>query len=109
MKMIIGMIQPFKLQDVTLALASLSGFPGMTVSEARGFGREHLEVRGDRLEELTDFTQCVRIEIIVEDELLDSVVDTLLRAAHTGRRGDGKVAVYELEGYFDVRLHPGDN
>jgi nitrogen regulatory protein P-II 1 len=105
MKMVVGMIQPFKLQDVTLALASVPGFPGMTVSDARGFGREHLEVSTDRLENLTDFMPCVRVEIVVEDDVLDSVVETLLTAAHTGRRGDGKVVVYTVEQVYAVQSH----
>jgi nitrogen regulatory protein P-II 1 len=97
MKLVTAVIQPFKLQDVTLALGALPDFPGMTVSEARGFGRQHLEIQGDRLEELTDFKPCVRVEIVVEDGLQDSVVTTLLRAAHTGRRGDGVLVVQALE------------
>jgi nitrogen regulatory protein P-II 1 len=103
MKMIVAMIQPFKLQDVTLALKSVPGFSGMTVSDARGFGLEHLETSGDRLENLTDFKPCVRLEIEVEDEVLEAVVDTLLSAAHTGRRGDGKVTVHSVERAYDVR------
>jgi nitrogen regulatory protein P-II 1 len=103
MKIVIAMIQPFKLQDVTLALESIPGFPGMTVSDARGFGREHLEGSHGRLENLTDFTPCVRVEIIVEDGSLDSVVETLVTAAHTGRRGDGKVVVCPVERSYDVQ------
>jgi nitrogen regulatory protein P-II 1 len=108
MKMIVAMIQPFKLQDVTLALESVPGFPGMTVSDARGFGREHLEESGDRLEKLTDFSPCVRVEIIVEDDALDQVVETLVSSAHTGRRGDGKIIVHSVERLYDVQRHkPG--
>jgi nitrogen regulatory protein P-II 1 len=107
MKMIVAMIQPFKLQDVTLALAAVPGFPGMTVSDARGFGREHLDSAADRLESLTDFKQCARIEIVVEDDAADAVFEALVASANTGRRGDGKVVVYPLERSYDVQ-HYGE-
>lgn len=102
-KMIVAMIQPFKLQDVTLALESVPGFPGMTVSDARGFGRTHIEGPPDRLEDLTDFRPCVRVEIVVDDGMLDSVVEALLRGAHTGARGDGTVLVHAVEQSHDIQ------
>ncbi len=104
MKMVTAFIQPFKLEDVTRALSAIPEFPGMTVSEMRGFGREHLEQIHDRLEALTDFRSGVRVEILVEDEtLLESVVKALRTAAHTGRRGDGKVMVSPLEQAQSIR------
>lgn len=106
MNMVTAVIQPFKLQDVILALEAVPGFPGMTVWDARGFGREHLEGPHDRLEDLTDFKPCVRVEIVVGDDLLDRVVDTLRRAAHTGRRGDGVVIVRPVEESYRIRDLP---
>jgi nitrogen regulatory protein PII len=108
MKIVTAMIQPFKLQDVTLALEAVPGFPGMTVSDARGFGREHLQGPHDRLEDLTDFMPCARVEIVVGDDLVDTVVRTLLGAAHTGRRGDGTVIVHAAERAYAIRDFEAD-
>ena len=106
MKMVTAVIQPFKLQDVTLEMAAVPGFRGMTVSDARGFGREHPDELPDRLEDLTDFKPCVRVEIVVGDKLLKTVVKRLLRAAHTGRKGDGIVVVQDLEEFYSIRKPP---
>ena len=103
MKMIVAMVQPFKIQDVTLALKAIPGFPGMTVLDARGFGRAHLEGLPDRQEDLTDFKACVQVEILVQDDMLDPVLDALLRGAHTGARGDGRVVVYPIERSYDIQ------
>lgn len=107
MKLITAVIQPFKLDDVVLALEAVPGFPGMTVSDARGFGREHVEGVHDRREELTDFASCVRVEIAAEDHQVTQVVTQLLAAAHTGRRGDGRVWVHALEEMHSVRTMNG--
>ncbi len=109
MKMIVAMIKPFKLQDVVLALESVPGFPGMTVSESRGFGRTHLDGPPDRLKDLTDFNPCARVEIIVDDGLSDIVVDALLRGAHTGTDGDGILVVHALDESYSVRYGGGES
>ncbi len=103
MRMVTAIIQPFKLDDVVLALEEIPGFPGMTVTDARGFGRDHLEGPHDRAEDLSDFRRRVRVEIVVDDEMTARVVETLRCAAHTGRRGDGEVIVWSVDRTYDIR------
>ncbi len=91
MKLVTAIIKPFKLDDVKSALESY-GIQGMTVSEASGYGRQrgHTEVyRG--AEYTVDLVPKVRLEVLVEDDDADSVVDVIVKAAQTGRIGDGKV------------------
>lgn len=91
MKLVTAIIKPFKLDDVKSALEAY-GIQGMTVSEASGYGRQrgHTEVyRG--AEYTVDLVPKVRLEVLVEDDDADSVVDVVVKAAQTGRIGDGKV------------------
>ncbi|MFN8158295.1 MAG: P-II family nitrogen regulator [Candidatus Nanopelagicales bacterium] len=91
MKLVTAIIKPFKLDDVKSALESY-GIQGMTVSEASGYGRQrgHTEVyRG--AEYTVDLVPKVRLEVLVDDSDADSVVDVIVKAAQTGRIGDGKV------------------
>jgi nitrogen regulatory protein P-II 1 len=91
MKLITAIIKPFKLDDVKAALEAF-GIQGMTVSEASGYGRQrgHTEVyRG--AEYTVDLVPKVRLEVLVEDDDADSVIDVVVKAAQTGRIGDGKV------------------
>ena len=91
MKLITAIIKPFKLDDVKSALEAF-GIQGMTVSEASGYGRQrgHTEVyRG--AEYTVDLVPKVRLEVLVEDDDADSVIDVVVKAAQTGRIGDGKV------------------
>ncbi len=91
MKLVTAIIKPFKLDDVKSALEAY-GIQGMTVSEASGYGRQrgHTEVyRG--AEYTVDLVPKVRLEVLVEDDDADSVVEVLVKAAQTGRIGDGKV------------------
>ena len=91
MKLITAIIKPFKLDDVKSALEAY-GIQGMTVSEASGYGRQrgHTEVyRG--AEYTVDLVPKVRLEVLVEDDDADSVIDVVVKAAQTGRIGDGKV------------------
>lgn len=93
MNMILAFLPPHRLDRVVLRLHKLPGFPGITVSEARGHGHEKLQDRQDSKEELTDFTPTLRLEVVVGDELVEAVLMTIYDAAHTGARGDGKVYV----------------
>ncbi|AVJ56803.1 transcriptional regulator [Idiomarina sp. OT37-5b] len=96
MKMVIALIKPFKLDDVRRALADI-GCAGMTVSEARGFGRQkgHTELyRG--AEYTVDFLPKIRVELAVADDMLERVIETITEHAHTGNIGDGKVFVWNL-------------
>lgn len=96
MKKIEAIIKPFKLDDVTDALQEV-GITGLTITEAKGFGRQkgHTELyRG--AEYVVDFIPKIKIEVVVEDSLLDRTVEAILNAAHTGRIGDGKIFISEV-------------
>ena len=103
MKLIIAIIKPFKLEEVKDALAEI-GVEGMTVTEVKGFGRQkgHTEIyRGS--EYTVDFLPKVKIEIVVTDEIKDKVVDTIVKAAKTGKIGDGKVFVAPIDDVVRIR------
>ena len=98
MKEVKAIIQQFKLSSVTRALQEIPGFPGMTVSDCRGFGKEKGKEGPHRVvEDLIDYIPKVRIEIMINDGMVDLVVETIAKAAHTGNPGDGKVFVYDIE------------
>jgi len=103
MKLIIAVIKPFKLEEVKEALAAI-GIEGMTVTEVKGFGRQkgHTEIyRGS--EYTVDFLPKVKIEIVVSDELKAKTVDAIVKAAKTGKIGDGKVFVVPIEDAVRIR------
>ena len=103
MKKIEAIIKPFKLDEVKEALNAV-GIHGLTVTEARGYGRQkgHTELyRG--AEYFIDFLPKVKIEVVIEDSLLGQVIDALLRAAHSGKIGDGKIFVSTIEEVFRIR------
>ncbi len=103
MKKIEAIIKPFKLEDVKEALAEV-GVEGMTVVEVKGFGRQkgHTEIyRGS--EYTVDFLPKVKIEVVVDDSRGDDVVSAIQKAANTGKIGDGKIFVFELEQVVRIR------
>ena len=103
MKKIEAIIKPFKLDEVKEALQEI-GLQGMTVVEAKGFGRQkgHTELyRG--AEYVVDFLPKVKVEIAVTDAQVDMVVDAIVKAAGTGKIGDGKVFVYSLDRVVRIR------
>ena len=103
MKKIEAIIKPFKLDDVREALSDI-GITGMTVTEVRGFGRQkgHTELyRG--AEYMGDFLPKVKMEIVVPDELLEQCLDAIIDTAQTGKIGDGKIFVYEVERVIRIR------
>ncbi|OHE89092.1 MAG: transcriptional regulator [Verrucomicrobia bacterium RIFCSPLOWO2_12_FULL_64_8] len=103
MKLITAIIKPFKLEEVKDALSGI-GIEGMTVTEVKGFGRQkgHTEIyRGS--EYTVDFLPKVRIEIAVGDELAAKTVETIVKAAKTGKIGDGKVFVLPLDEVVRIR------
>ena len=109
MKLITAIIKPFKLDDVREALAD-NGVQGITVTEVKGFGRQkgHTELyRG--AEYIVDFLPKVKLEIVVQDEDLDKAVDSILAAAKTGRIGDGKIFISDLEKVIRIRTGETDN
>ena len=103
MKLIIAIIKPFKLDEVKEALTAI-GIEGMTVTEVKGFGRQkgHKEIyRGS--EYTVDFLPKMRIEIAVTDDIVVRTVETIVKAAKTGKIGDGKVFILPLEEVVRIR------
>ena len=103
MKLITAIIKPFKLDEVREALSGI-GIQGMTVTEVKGYGRQkgHTEIyRG--AEYVVDFIPKVKMDVIVQDEQVDQVIDTILQVARTGKIGDGKIFVLPVERVIRVR------
>jgi len=103
MKKIEAIIKPFKLDEVKDALNEI-GLKGITVVEAKGFGRQkgHTELyRG--AEYVVDFLPKVKLEVVIEDTLLERAIEAIQRAAHTGRIGDGKIFVSSIEEVIRIR------
>ena len=103
MKLIIAIIKPFKLEEVKETLSEI-GIEGMTVTEVKGFGRQkgHTEIyRGS--EYTVDFLPKVKIEIVVPDEIVSKTADVIVKAAKTGKIGDGKVFVVPIEEAIRIR------
>jgi nitrogen regulatory protein PII len=103
MKLIIAIIKPFKLEEVKDSLTA-AGIEGMTVTEVKGFGRQkgHTEIyRGS--EYTVDFLPKVKVEIAVADDLVSKAVEVIAKAAKTGKIGDGKIFVLQLEEAIRIR------
>lgn len=103
MKLVTAIIKPFKLDDVREALSGI-GVQGITVTEVKGFGRQkgHTELyRG--AEYVVDFLPKVKLEIAVDDSLVEKVVEAICAAANTGKIGDGKIFIYDLERAIRIR------
>lgn len=103
MKLVTAVVKPFKVDDVKEALKT-AGVQGMTVSEARGFGRQggHTETyRGSEYQ--IDFVPKVKLELVVDDAMVDRVVETISAAASTGKIGDGKIWVTNVEQIIRIR------
>lgn len=103
MKLITAIIKPFKLDDVRKALVDL-GIEGMTVTEVKGFGRQkgHTEVyRGAEYE--VNFIPKIQIDIVIKDEILDSVTSAIVEGAKTDKVGDGKIFVFDVASAIRIR------
>ena len=103
MKQVVAIIKPFKLDDVREALADV-GVQGLTVTEVKGFGRQkgHSELyRG--AEYMVDFLPKVKIEAVMSEDLVDQAVDAILKSARTGKIGDGKIFVSDVEQVIRIR------
>ncbi len=103
MKKIEAIIKPFKLDDVREALSDI-GVNGLTVTEVKGFGRQkgHTELyRG--AEYVVDFLPKIKLELVVADAIVDTAVDAIIKAAHTGKIGDGKIFVTTVEQVIRIR------
>ena len=107
MKIITAIVKPFKLDDVRQALGEI-GVQGLTVSEVKGFGRQkgHTELyRG--AEYVVDFLPKVKLEVAIDDDLVDQVIDAITSSANTGKIGDGKIFITTLEQV--VRIRTGES
>ena len=103
MKMIVAVIKPFKLDEVREALSAI-GVQGITVTEVKGFGRQkgHTELyRG--AEYVVDFLPKVKVEAAIQDAILDQVIEAIEKSAGTGKIGDGKIFVFDLEQVIRIR------
>ena len=103
MKLVSAIIKPFKLDEVREALAAV-GVQGITVTEVKGYGRQkgHTELyRG--AEYVVDFLPKVKVEVAIRDDMLDQVIETIEKSASTGKIGDGKIFVFDLEQVIRIR------
>ena len=109
MKMIMAIIKPFKLDDVRDELTK-QGIEGLTVTDVKGFGRQKGKTEEYRGKEYTvSFLPKVKIEIVVEDEKLEDILDVVQKAASSGRIGDGKIFVYNIERAIRIRTGEKDD
>ena len=109
MKKIDAIIRPFKLEDVKVALVN-AGIVGMTVSEVRGFGRQKGQVERYRGSEFTvEFLQKLKLEIVVDDARVETVVQAIQDAARTGEIGDGKIFISSVDAVIRIRTGDRDN
>lgn len=109
MKQITAMIKPFKLDDVREALSDI-GIQGMTVTEVKGFGRQKGHTESYRgAEYAIDFLPKIKLEIVVSDESVDEVVQTILHTANSGKVGDGKIFISSIEKVIRIRTGETDD
>jgi nitrogen regulatory protein P-II 1 len=109
MKEIKAFIQPFMLSKVVRTLQQIPEFPGMSISEVKGFGRGKAKGEPRRIiEDLVEYTPKVRIEIIAQDHMVDEIVTVIQKNAHTGNKGDGKVFVSNVENALRIRTGEKD-
>lgn len=109
MKLVTAIIKPFKLDDVREAISEI-GIEGLTVTEVKGFGRQkgHTELyRGAEYQ--VDFLPKVKLEIAIQDDQVERLIESIVGAAKTGKIGDGKVFVYDLEHAVRIRTGEADN
>ncbi|MCL2923844.1 MAG: P-II family nitrogen regulator [Trichodesmium sp. MAG_R04] len=107
MKKVEAIIRPFKLDEVKIALVN-AGIVGMTVSEVRGFGRQKGQTERYRGSEYTvEFLQKLKVEVVVEDDQVDTVVEKIIAASRTGEIGDGKIFISPVDSI--TRIRTGEN
>ena len=108
MKKITAIIRPYTLEDVKVALVN-AGIVGITVTDSRGFGQQKGQTKQYRGSEYTvEFLQKLKVEVVVEDNLLDTALSKITEAARTGEIGDGKIFVSSIEKVIRIRTGEGD-
>ncbi|MAT59408.1 MAG: GlnB [Ignavibacteriae bacterium] len=106
MKEIKAIIRPFKLDAVITALHNIEGLPGITISWIKGFGKSKAKDSEDSIRDgLHDYVEKVKLELVVHNDIVDEVVDTIQRIAHTGNPGDGKIFVVEVSNTIKIRTN----
>ncbi|MFA5804542.1 MAG: P-II family nitrogen regulator [Melioribacteraceae bacterium] len=106
MKEIKAIIRQFKLDDVITALHKIEGLPGLTISEIKGFGKSKGKNTVETVSEnLHQFVPKIKIEIVVHNNLVDEIVNTIQKTAHTGNPGDGKIIVLNVEEVVKIRTN----
>ena len=106
MKEIKAIIRPFKLLEVTEELQKIEGLPGVTVSEIKGFGKGRANGAKDKVVyEMVEFIPRVKLEVVVDDEMVDEVVNVIQKYSHTGNTGDGKIFVVNVEEIVKIRTN----
>lgn len=106
MKEIKAIIQPFILTRVVTALHKIEGLPGITISEIKGLGKSRGKKENDNIEEgVYEFVPKNKIEIVVQDDIAETVVNTIQENAHTGNPGDGKIFVVDVEDMVKIRTN----
>lgn len=106
MKEIKAIIREFKLDDVITELHKIEELPGITISEIKGFGKSKGKIKGETVDEkLHHLNPKVKIEIVVHNDLVDEIVNTIQKTAHTGNPGDGKIYVIEVSNIVKIRTN----
>lgn len=106
MKEIKAIIRPAKLRDVAEELHAIDGLPGVTVSEIKGFGKGKARNAKDKiLYEMVEFIPRVKLEVVVDDGMVDQVVNVIQKHAHTGNSGDGKIFVSTIDEIVKIRTN----
>ena len=109
MKLVTAIIKPFKLDDVRAALSDI-GVSGMTVTEVKGFGRQRVHTELYRgAEYVVDFVPKTRIEVAVRNDLLEQVIESIIKAAKTGKVGDGKIFITDIGRVIRIRTGETDD
>jgi len=106
MKEIKAIIRPARLLDVTEELQRINGLPGVTVSDIRGFGKGRAKNANEKfVYEMVEFMPRIKLEVVVNDELVDEVVNVIQKYAHTGNTGDGKIFVSTVDDAVKIRTN----
>ncbi|MRR55474.1 MAG: P-II family nitrogen regulator [Deltaproteobacteria bacterium] len=106
MKEVKAIIRPSKLLEVTEELHEIEGLPGVTISEIKGFGKRRAKNAKDKsVYELVEFVAYLKLEVVIEDEMVDEVVKVIQKYSHTGNSGDGKIFVSTIDDVIKIRTN----